>query len=167
MCFIIQKNLLYYCFFLTAYEQAETSIEDLKCGDGSNIEFALIIPDIADWSDADAASWSLKVGTAGCQPSFTDDKVKYGPFDGSICHSSLDTQSNDKIIYTFSVDVTADGSGPTFRLDHSYQILCTYNLQSENLQASFLPQHSVTGSGEGESKCKATFTQVIAARAWQ
>ena len=93
--------------------------------------------------------------------------MKYGPFDGSICHSSLDTQSNDKIIYTFSVDVTADGSGPTFRLDHSYQILCTYNLQRENLQASFLPQHSVTGSGEGESKCKATFTQVIAARAWQ
>ena len=39
----LRKRFEIVVFFLTAYEQEATSIEDINCGDGSNIEFTLLI----------------------------------------------------------------------------------------------------------------------------
>ena len=142
--------------FLTAYEQATTTIEGINCGDGSDIEFTLVIPDFDKWSDADAATWELKhsglAPNTDCQPSFTSvaGKVKYGAFSADVCMNSL-TENADGITldYEFRIEVSASGS-PTFQYDHDYTITCTYNREKQGLQASFLPQHSITETGTGK-----------------
>ena len=139
--------------FLTAYEQETTTIEGINCGDGSAIEFTLVIPDFDRWSDADAAIWELKhsglAPNTDCQPSFTSvaDKVKYGAFSADVCKNSL-TENADGITldYVFRIQVSASGS-PTFQYDHDYTITCTYNREKQGLQASFLPQHTITETG--------------------
>ena len=141
--------------FLTAYEQETTTIEGINCGDGLNIEFTLVIPDINQWDDGDKATWELKHGgasKAACQPSFTSEanKVKYGPFSADDCKTSLiENVDGITLDYEFKIEVSASGS-PTFQYDHEYTITCTYNREKQGLQASFLPQHSITETGTGK-----------------
>ena len=127
----------------------------IKLRDGSNIEFTLLIPDRDQWSDADEAAWELKhdggAPNTDCQPSFAEaNKVKYGPFEASDCKTSLTESANgNNLDYVFQIQVNAIGS-PTFQYDHDYTITCTYNREKVGLQASFLPQHSVTETGTGK-----------------
>ena len=96
--------------------------------------------------------WELKhsgSSNTDCQPSFTSvaGKVKYGAFSADVCKNSL-TENADGITldYKFKIEVSASGS-PTFQYDHDYTITCTYNREKQGLQASFLPQHSITETG--------------------
>lgn len=145
-----------------SYEQETTTIEGINCGDGSNIEFTLVIPDIDQWDDGDKATWELKHGgasKAACQPSFTSEagKVKYGAFSADDCKTSL-TENVDGLTldYEFNIEVSASGS-PTLQYDHDYTITCTYNREKQGLQASFLPQHSITETGTDSGELAFTF----------
>ena len=73
--------------------------------------------------------------------------MKYGVFSADVCMNSL-TENADGITldYEFKIEVSASGS-PTFQYDHDYTITCTYNKEKQGLQASFLPQHSITETG--------------------
>ena len=76
--------------------------------------------------------------------------MKYGPFEASVCKTSLTESANgNNLDYVFQIQVNAIGS-PTFQYDHDYTITCTYNREKAGLQASFLPQHSVTETGTGK-----------------
>ena len=115
----------------------------------------LVIPDFNLWSDAYAATWELKHSGApntDCQPSITSvaGKVKYDTFSADECKTSL-TEDADRIPldHEFKIQVSASGS-PTFPYDHEYKITCTYIGEKQGLQASFLPQHSVTKTGTGK-----------------
>ena len=115
----------------------------------------LVIPDFNLWSDAYAATWELKHSGApntDCQPSITSvaGKVKYDTFSADECKTSL-TEDADRITldHEFKIQVSASGS-PTFPYDHEYKITCTYIGEKQGLQASFLPQHSVTKTGTGK-----------------
>ena len=115
----------------------------------------LVIPDFNLWSDAYAATWELKHSGApntDCQPSIKSvaGKVKYDTFSADECKTSL-TENADRITldHEFKVQVSASGS-PTFPYDHEYTITCTYIGEKQGLQASFLPQHSVTETGTGK-----------------
>ena len=115
----------------------------------------LVIPDFNLWSDAYAATWELKHSGApntDCQPSTTSvaGKVKYDTFSADECKTSL-TEDADRITldHEFKIQVSASGS-PTFPYDHEYKITCTYIGEKQGLQASFLPQHSVTKTGTGK-----------------
>ena len=142
-------------YFLTAYEAGITTIEDIKCENVSSIEFTLDIADHDNWSNADAATWELQHGGASnpnCQPSFTSPsgKVKYGAFSADECKTSLTENANGLTLdYEFKIQVSAPGT-LTFQYDHDYTITCTYNREKQGLQASFLPQHSITGTGTGK-----------------
>ena len=139
---------------MTAYEQETTTIGDINCGDSCNIEFTLVIPDHDRRRDSyEQLKWELKHGgyqDDNCTPSFTDvqGKLKYGPFSGDDCKESL-RENGDFLEYVFKIEVRASG-GATFLYDHDYTITCTYNKENVGLQASFLPQHSVTETGTGK-----------------
>ena len=127
-------------------------IDSFDCEvDGQGIDFVINIPDIAEWSDSDKSAWAL-VGTSdpSCQPSFTVNagKVTYGPLDGSTCTKTI-TETPTHIEFLFEVDVKPTG-GMTFAYDHHYRLTCQYNKEKQNLQASFLPLHSVSNTDQGE-----------------
>lgn len=145
-----------------SYEAGITTIEDIKCENVSSIEFTLDIADHDNWSDADVATWELQHGGASnpnCQPSFTSPsgKVKYGAFSADECKTSLTENANGLTLdYEFKIQVSAPGN-LTFQYDHDYTITCTYNREKQGLQASFLPQHSITGTGTGSGQLDFTF----------
>ncbi|KAL9966541.1 hypothetical protein ACROYT_G024629 [Oculina patagonica] len=127
----------------------EAVVESITCGaDGQGIQFVLNIPDIAEWGNDDAAAWAL-VGTsdASCQPSFTAnaDKVTYGPFNGNTCKKTI-TETSTDLEFLFEIDVVQPTPGVTFAYDHHYQVTCQYNKVEQNIQASFLPLHSVSNT---------------------
>ena len=93
-----------------------------------------------------AASGSL------CQPApFTGvGLVQYGPFDAAQCAKVITTDEDTDIMeVVFEVDVGTSGGQITFQYEHHYQITCWYSTIS-NLQASFLPLHSVFSDDTGK-----------------
>ena len=76
--------------------------------------------------------------------------MKYGAFSADDCKDSLTENANGLTLdYEFKIQVSASDN-PTFQYDHDYTITCTYNKEKQGLQASFLPQHSITETGTGK-----------------
>ena len=130
---------------------ASTTIENIDCGDGTGIAFDLVIPDIDEWASKDASQWRLSSPSADgtCDPTIGSDKVSYSSIDGDTC--GVVSEDGDNFIYTFTISVSSTpGPGVTAQYDHDYTITCTYDKEKTGLQASFLPQHSVSDTDQGK-----------------